>query len=149
MAWIFSHHLHLFTCVLFVLSLPCHHNSEVKDEVTIHPIHVVKDERIIVPKNSYRRSIWDTIDNANISVENHVHSYTTTKSDIKQKHGHIKKHDSKRKTGVEKVTAKGSRRDVWDLINNANISIQNSVHSQTVRKFHHSKPQLHHVKMQD
>ncbi len=148
MECIFSHHLHFFTGVLFVLSLPCHHNSQVKDQLTIQPIDIVKNERIISPKNSNRRSIWDTIDNANISVENHVHSYTTTKSEVKQKHVHRRKHDSRRKSGVEKI-AKGSRRDVWDLIKNANISIQNSVHSQTVRKFHHSKPQLHHAKMQD
>jgi len=106
--------------------------------------------------NSTRRSIWDAINNANISVENHVHSYTT-KSDISKDTNSTRRniwdainnanisvenhvHSYTTKSDINK-DANSARRDIWDLLKNANISVHNSVHSTTVRKsnFHHSK----------
>lgn len=106
--------------------------------------------------NSTRRSIWDAINNANISVENHVHSYTTKSDIIKDTNStrrniwdaisnaniSVENHVHSYTTKSEiKKEANSARRDVWDLIKGANISVQNSVHSTTVRKsdFHHSK----------
>ena len=73
--------------------------------------------------------MWDTINNANISVENHVHSYTT-KSDVVK----TPTATETTKSDVGKSTENSARRDVWDLIKGANISVVNSVHSVQVTK---------------
>ena len=44
-------------------------------------IVTLQNQTSIKDANTTRRSIWDAINNSNISVENHVHSYTT-KSNI-------------------------------------------------------------------
>jgi len=97
-----------------VTSTKHHSHTHKKHDVTsTQPLHTSK-LKVIAQNNTARRSIWDTINNANISVENSVHSYTA-------------------KSEVAGQVADPTRRDIWDTINNANISVENSVHSYTTK----------------
>jgi len=150
----------------------CKSHTHKKHDVTnTQPLHV-SESKVIAQNNTARRSIWDTIDGANISVQNSVHSYSA-KSDVAgqvadpsrrdiwdtinnanisvENHVHsyatLKSEINTKKSETKKtVTANSTRRDVWDLIKGANITVVNSVHSQTVKKCkgHCPKP-LHHV----
>lgn len=132
-----------------------HHHTKHHDKTGITKTNiVVKDLHTSLnlqpTANSTKRSVWDALNGANISVENHVHQYTT-KSDIALHQGnvtrrnlwdiinnsnisvenHVHSYTTRSNIGID---VNATRRNVWDLLKGANISIQNSVHSVTVRR---------------
>lgn len=113
------------------------------------PLHASLN--VVPTADSTKRGIWDALNGANISVENHVHSYTSKYIGApKQEKGsrrniwdlinnsnisvenHVHSYSSRSDIGVQ---TNATRRNVWDMLKGANISIQNSVHSVSVKKF--------------
>jgi len=128
-----------------------HKKHDVTNKESGHKDQLKSPVSAVNADNSTRRSIWDAINNANISVENHVHSYTA-KSDISKETNSTRRNiwdainnaNISVENHVHSYTAKSeinksqdvnsTRRDVWDLIRNANMSVHNSVHSTAVLK---------------